>query len=84
MNQRNDGDIWCSEVLEHLSDYVDGELDASIVSKIEIHLQKCDNCERFGANFGAMVLSIRKLADIDVVSEQTLRNLREAVSKRAE
>lgn len=60
MKERNVGGIRCSEVLGLLSEYVDGELDASAVEKVENHLSGCPNCERFGRNFGSMVISLRQ------------------------
>lgn len=60
MKERNVGGLRCSEVLAVLSEYVDGELDESVVYKVENHLLGCPNCERFGRNFGSMVVSLRK------------------------
>lgn len=60
MKERNVGGLRCSEVLAALSEYVDGELDGSMVDKVENHLLGCPNCERFGRNFGSMVVSLRK------------------------
>jgi anti-sigma factor RsiW len=59
MIERIVGGMRCSEVLALLSEYVDGELDTSAVESIEAHLLGCPNCERFGRNFGSMVVSIR-------------------------
>jgi anti-sigma factor RsiW len=59
MKERNVGGMRCSEVLAVLSEYVDGELDDSVVAKVENHLLGCPNCERFGRNFGSMVVSLR-------------------------
>jgi len=53
----------CSEVLAQLSDYLDGELGVSEVKRIEKHLLGCPNCERFGDNFGSMVVSLRRTPD---------------------
>jgi anti-sigma factor RsiW len=53
----------CSEVLAQLSDYLDGELGVSEVKRIEEHLLGCPNCERFGHNFGSMVVSLRRAPD---------------------
>ncbi|MEM9069293.1 MAG: zf-HC2 domain-containing protein [Myxococcota bacterium] len=79
MDERNDGGIRCSEVLERLSDYVDGDLDAATVAKIEVHLRACDNCERFGRDFGAMVVSTRSLDDDESVEESVLDAIRVAL-----
>lgn len=83
MKERNVGGMRCSEVLAVLSEYVDGELDDSVVGKVENHLLGCPNCERFGRNFGAMVVSLRKESErrpeagLDVM-ERLLEQLRKA------
>jgi hypothetical protein len=38
----------CTQVLAHLSDYLDGELDPQTRAQVEAHVQGCDWCERFG------------------------------------
>jgi anti-sigma factor RsiW len=60
MKERRVAGMRCSEVLALLSDYVDGELDSAAVKNVESHLLGCPNCERFGRNFGSMVVSLRK------------------------
>ncbi len=52
--------IGCFEVLEHLSDYVDGEAPHEVVTKIEGHLKVCNTCEKFGGEFSGVVSSLRK------------------------
>lgn len=59
MTERTVAGLRCSEVLARLSDYIDGELDAAEVKHVEEHLLGCPNCERFGKNFGSMVVSLR-------------------------
>ena len=83
MNERDLGGIRCSQVLALLSEYVDGELDPGAIDKIETHLLGCPNCERFGKNFGAMVVSLRQEAvrgtgpELDVMARllEHLRNV---------
>jgi len=41
----------CSQVLEGLSDYVDGDLPEELRTQVEAHLAGCDWCERFGGTF---------------------------------
>lgn len=64
MKERHLGGMRCSEVLAVLSEYVDGELDDAVVGKVENHLLGCPNCERFGRNFGSMVVSLRKESEL--------------------
>lgn len=52
--------IRCREVLEHLSEYVDGELDEVVVRQVEAHLEGCDHCERFGGRFSEVVGALRR------------------------
>lgn len=83
MKERNVGGMRCSEVLAVLSEYVDGELEDSAVGQVENHLLGCPNCERFGRNFGSMVVSLRKESEqspeaaLDVM-ERLLAQLRKA------
>ena len=64
MTQRTVAGLRCDEVLAQLSDYIDGELDTPEVKRIEEHLLGCPNCERFGQNFGSMVVSLRRAPDV--------------------
>lgn len=35
----------CRNVVQELSNYLDGELDASLQNSIEIHMGKCEDCQ---------------------------------------
>ena len=52
--------IRCLQVLEKLSEYVDGELTPADKEKIDAHLQGCDWCERFGGEFSRLVSGLRE------------------------
>ena len=43
----------CNELLEQLSDYIDGELEATLCAELESHLAECSNCR-------VMVDTVRK------------------------
>jgi len=60
-HDREVGGIRCSEVLEHLADYVDGEVDAALKTRLESHLRGCDWCEQFGGSYAGMVTDLRGL-----------------------
>lgn len=34
----------CQEILDHISDYLDGELEAALCAELEAHLSGCHNC----------------------------------------
>lgn len=57
------GGITCAQVLEVLSDYVDGELDSDVRQRVEAHVSACSNCERFGGVFAQVVQGIRASVD---------------------
>ena len=69
----------CSEVLALLSDYVDGELAAEDRGRVEAHVRACDNCERFGGAFAAVVRGLRRGLEADEpppgLGERLLRGL---------
>ena len=50
----------CRDVLALLGDYVDDELDQETVDRIHGHLRRCDHCERFGGEYGALVAELRR------------------------
>lgn len=53
------GGLRCRDVLDLLADYVDGELDAATLGKVDAHLRECDTCEKFGGEYGALVAHLR-------------------------
>jgi anti-sigma factor RsiW len=75
------GGLRCFEVLERLSDYLDGELVAADKVKVEAHLAGCDECTGFGGEFGQVVTSLRQtLGAQDDAPAATVRKLDEALS----
>ncbi|MEW6429914.1 MAG: anti-sigma factor [Myxococcota bacterium] len=80
---KNVGGLWCFDVLERLSDYIDGELPAAERAQVERHLAGCDECTKFGGEFGAVVRGLRaKLGAKDDAPADVARRLDEALSKR--
>lgn len=49
----------CGEVLEQLSEYLDGRLGAEQRERIEAHVAGCTTCARFGGQFAAVVTALR-------------------------
>lgn len=61
-NERLAGGLLCSEVLDKLSSYMDGELAPETMAAVEAHLGACDNCLRFGGSFQKMLTGLRGAA----------------------
>jgi len=55
------GGLRCSEVLERLSDYLDGEIDEAMRARIVAHLEGCELCERFGGEMGRTLSELHDL-----------------------
>jgi anti-sigma factor RsiW len=75
--------LTCTEVLERLSDYLDGDLAAEARAEVDAHLQGCAACTRFGGEVGALVTAVRERLGAsdevpDGVAERLTRALREA------
>ena len=49
----------CGQVLERLSDYLDGDLSPGDRDRLEAHLRGCDRCARFGGELRAVVGALR-------------------------
>ena len=73
--QRKVGGLWCSEVLERLSEFVDGDLPPEAAEQLRAHVAGCDVCERFGGAFAGMVASLRQQADEGVDADVEARLL---------
>jgi anti-sigma factor RsiW len=53
------GTLYCHEVLERLSDYLDGDLAPELQAEVVQHLAGCDACERFGGRFSGAIQALR-------------------------
>lgn len=79
---REVGGIRCREVLERLSDYMDGDLPVEEVRRVDAHLRGCDRCERFGGAFGETVgLLRRELAEAAPLAEGVEARLRARLAR---
>lgn len=56
---RNIGGLLCSQILENLSEYVDGNLDQKTIEAVRLHLSDCQWCEEFGGSFAQLVSVVR-------------------------
>ncbi len=53
------GGLSCGQVLDRLSDYLDGDVDGAPRAQIEEHLRGCEGCARFGGELAATVRALR-------------------------
>lgn len=53
------GGIDCGQVLAHLAEYLEHVLDDVVQIKIDVHLLGCQNCARFGTEYGDLVHAVR-------------------------
>lgn len=59
-HEREVAGMRCGEVLEILSDYLDGDLSPERRTQVDAHLHGCDVCERFGSLFAAAIQTLRQ------------------------
>ena len=53
------GGLRCRDVLELLPDFVDGELSAELLARVQAHLGGCNTCEKFGGEYAELVTFLR-------------------------
>jgi anti-sigma factor RsiW len=58
-NEKVIAGLSCGQVLDRLSDYLDGELSAEERERLEAHLRGCDGCARFGGELREVVGLLR-------------------------
>lgn len=64
MTQESIPTFTCLEVLDRLSDVIDGRLAETELAGVRAHLDGCDACSRFGGSTMALVAAVReKLAE---------------------
>ena len=80
-DERVVGGLRCGEVLERLSDFVDGDIDSATRARIEEHLRGCDWCERFGNRFTGIVGALRRELRVMPDDGGVAARLRESVTK---
>jgi anti-sigma factor RsiW len=69
--------VHCQEIVELVTDYLEGALDADMTAKVEAHLQLCDGCDIYVEQIRA---TIRALGTVPV---QTLSTTAQAELLRA-
>ena len=57
---RTGGEGGCHGVLEHLSEYLEGELMPHMLSEVEAHLEECEDCQHCAREIRATIDLIRR------------------------
>ena len=79
--ERTVAGLRCGEVLEMLSDFLDGDLDPAKRPRVEEHLRGCDWCERFGERFTGIVTSLRRELRDPAMDRDIAARLRESLAR---
>jgi anti-sigma factor RsiW len=66
----------CQEVVELITDYLEGALPADTASRFEEHLNFCDGCEVYLEEMRATIATIGR---VDVVEEEMPSETRESL-----
>ena len=65
----NNAPATCREVIEVLSDYIEGDLSPEDAEALERHMADCPPCERFLRNLETSIDWTRRMNDADVPRE---------------
>lgn len=79
--EREAGGLRCSQVLDLLSQFVDGELPDGVEAQVRAHVAGCDVCARFGAEFGAVVGALRAVREPETLPPDVMARLRAWLSR---
>jgi anti-sigma factor RsiW len=58
----------CNELVELVTAYLDGALDADTRARFEAHLAECDGCENYLQQFRETVRTVGKIGDDELDS----------------
>jgi anti-sigma factor RsiW len=73
----------CHEVLEHLSDYIDGELTAPLESRVSDHLSACESCREEARVLRALVSASSTLGSRTIPRDITAGVMARITASRA-
>ena len=74
----------CNEVLEVLSDFVDGDVTPEVRARVIDHLRECQWCEQFGGRFAAIVEAVRReLREASPAADGLAERVRARLNKEA-
>ncbi|WP_099021998.1 anti-sigma factor family protein [Mycolicibacterium palauense] len=65
----------CDELVELITDYLDGVLDPATRERFDLHLLECDGCENYLQQFRVTVTTVGRIRDTDLDPEYRARLL---------
>ena len=68
----------CQELVELVTDYLEGQLDPARVAALDEHLANCDGCDAYVEQMRQTVRALRGLADGQEIYPQTREAVLEA------
>lgn len=81
--EREVAGLRCSQVLEALSEFMDGGLPETAVQQVAAHVQGCQVCEQFGGRFVQAITALRsQLHEPDTLPEDVAARLRARLAAR--
>ena len=81
--EREVAGLRCSELLERLSLFLDGELTRDEERAVRAHVAGCDLCETFGAGMAALLRELgERLGDPEPVDDAVAARLRARLEAR--
>jgi anti-sigma factor RsiW len=63
-------DMTCKELVELVTDYLEGNLRGRLRRRFEAHLAQCDGCTRYIAQMRTTILATGRLTEEQVTKEQ--------------
>jgi anti-sigma factor RsiW len=71
MDRRTATELTCRELVELVTDYLDGALSPSERDRFEAHLAECDGCRHYVEQIRTTVRLTRQLAELEQRPEMT-------------
>ena len=58
-----DAEMACDELVELVSDYLDGSLDAATRARVDLHLAECDGCSSYLQQFRSTIETLGRVTE---------------------
>ena len=63
----------CKEIIDKMSEYIDGETDLELCTLIRSHIESCPSCRIFFQSFEKNIQICKELLKVDVPEETRVR-----------